>query len=79
MFEEESANTMPAAPNRLGEPNQGSLGHITGRDPFSSSHRGTTNSITDARILELETENLRLQRLVAELLIKNQKLRKSKE
>ena len=28
-----------------------------------------------ARLIELETEHLRLQRLVAELLIKNQKLR----
>lgn len=28
------------------------------------------------RILELETENLRLQRLVAELLLKNQQLRR---
>jgi hypothetical protein len=32
---------------------------------------------TDFRILELELENSRLQRLVAELLLKNQQLRKS--
>jgi hypothetical protein len=32
--------------------------------------------MTVARITELEVENLRLQRLVAELLIKNQQLRK---
>jgi hypothetical protein len=32
--------------------------------------------MTAARITELEGENLRLQRLVAELLIKNQQLRK---
>lgn len=30
----------------------------------------------DERIAELEVENLRLQRLVAELLLKNQQLRK---
>jgi hypothetical protein len=30
----------------------------------------------DFRVMELELENLRLQRLVAELLLKNQKLRK---
>lgn len=33
----------------------------------------------DLRILELETENSRLQRLVAELLLKNQQLRKAEE
>ena len=31
----------------------------------------------DGRLAELEIENFRLQRLVAELLIKNQQLRKS--
>jgi hypothetical protein len=30
----------------------------------------------DFRVMELEIENLRLQRLVAELLLKNQQLRK---
>ena len=75
MFEEESVETAPKA---VGYPhNKGNIGHITGRDPFSSSHRHATDSVTDARIIELETENLRLQRLVAELLIKNQQLRKA--
>jgi hypothetical protein len=36
-------------------------------------------SSTDFRVMELETENLRLQRLVAELLLKNQQLRKAEE
>ncbi len=36
------------------------------------------NSI-DFRVMELEIENLRLQGLVAELLLKNQQLRKHKE
>jgi len=78
MFEEESAETMPATANPLRHPHdKGHLGHITGRDPFSSSHRPTPRSVADDRIIELETENLRLQRLVAELLIKNQQLRKT--
>jgi hypothetical protein len=34
-------------------------------------------SASDARVIELEFENARLNRLVAELLIKNQQLRKS--
>ncbi|MEO6815863.1 MAG: hypothetical protein ABI177_04120 [Edaphobacter sp.] len=33
----------------------------------------------DFRVMELEIENLRLQRLVAELLLKNQKLREDEE
>jgi hypothetical protein len=53
--------------------------HITGRDPFSSSHRSVKESVSSSRIAELEIENLRLQRLVAELLIKNQQLRKRDE
>lgn len=77
MFEEESAETIPVTPNPLGHPHN--IAHIPGRDPFSSSHRYAPDSATDARIVELETENLRLQRLVAELLIKNQQLRKSRE
>jgi len=36
-------------------------------------------SSTDFRIMELEIENSRLQRLVAELLLKNQRLRKEEE
>ena len=36
------------------------------------------NSI-DFRVMELEIENLRLHRLVAELLLKNQQLRKDTE
>jgi hypothetical protein len=36
------------------------------------------NSV-DFRVMELEIENSRLQRLVAELLLKNQQLRKHKE
>jgi hypothetical protein len=45
-----------------------------------SPHQNTASSIsTDFRIMELELENSRLQRLVAELLLKNQQLRKAEE
>lgn len=41
----------------------------------SPPHRASPAS-ADLRIMELEIENSRLQRLVAELLLKNQQLRK---
>lgn len=44
--------------------------------PGASSHPSAVHNPAEARIAELEMENLRLQRLVAELLIKNQQLRK---
>jgi hypothetical protein len=72
MFEEESIKGKHADSDPFG---QGA--HITGRDPFSSSHKtGFGGSKVEERIIELEVENLRLQRLVAELLMKNQQLRK---
>jgi len=77
MIKEESGEpivpkaTSPRHPREINR-----IPHITGRDPFVSSHRQASNAITAARITELEVENLRLQRLVAELLIKNQQLRK---
>jgi len=39
----------------------------------------TAPNSVDFRVMELELENLRLQRLVAELLLKNQQLRKHEE
>jgi hypothetical protein len=50
----------------------------------SGSYRGSSSSMDyrppavgcDARVAELEIENSRLHRLVAELLLKNQELRK---
>jgi hypothetical protein len=44
-------------------------------ESFSIHHRPSDASI-DERLAELEIENSRLHRLVAELLIKNQQLRK---
>ena len=77
MSEEESLDTNAAKVTSLRHPRDANrVAHITGRDPFSSSHRHASNAITAARVAELEVENLRLQRLVAELLLKNQQLRK---
>jgi len=44
----------------------------------SRTSNGST-AATDFRIIELEIENSRLQRLIAELLLKNQQLRKVEE
>ena len=74
MFEEESIESKHADSRPF---EQGAGAHITGRDPFSSSHKtGFGGGKVEERIVELEVENLRLQRLVAELLMKNQQLRK---
>jgi hypothetical protein len=51
---------------------------LVGRDPFTSSHRRPTECRSlKTRVAELESENLRLNRLVGELLIKNQQLRQT--
>ena len=42
---------------------------------FAPSGAGETMAGTDGRLMALELENLRLTRLVAELLLKNQVLR----
>lgn len=60
------------------ESGQGNISPLAGRDPFTSSHRQhRPQSTIDARLHELESENRRLHRLVAELLIKNQQLRRA--
>ena len=51
-------------------------GHLSSL-PRQQGHASTAP--TDFRILELEIENSRLHRLVAELLLKNQQLRKTEE
>jgi hypothetical protein len=78
MSEEESIESMPATSKSL-EHHRATMAHIAGRDPFSSPHRSVRESVSAVRIAELEVENLRLQRLVAELLIKNQQLRKHED
>ena len=56
---------------------------IPGRDNYLSNpllpQRHASPDSTDFKMMELEIENSRLQRLVAELLLKNQQLRKAKE
>jgi hypothetical protein len=47
-----------------------------GHHSLSRASSYASPSSTDLRVMELEIENSRLQRLVAELLIKNQQLRK---
>jgi hypothetical protein len=47
------------------------------KDPSSSVHYRPTAATHNDRLAELEIENSRLHRLVAELLIKNQQLRKA--
>ena len=59
--------------------------HNTGEDTASGPYKESSSSIHhrqhaagyDDRLAELEMENSRLHRLVAELLIKNQQLRKA--
>jgi hypothetical protein len=58
--------------------------HNTGEDTASGAYQESSSSIRrqraagyDDRLAELEMENFRLHRLVAELLIKNQQLRKA--
>ena len=53
---------------------------LAGGDPFTSSHRRPAEGPSlKARVAELESENLRLHRLVGELLIKNQQLRQTND
>ena len=58
--------------------------HNAGEDTASGAYQESSSSIrrqrtasNDDRLAELEMENTRLHRLVAELLIKNQQLRKA--
>ena len=47
------------------------------QEVIQSMHRRQPNGTDPARVEELERENARLQMLVAELLIKNQQLRRA--
>ena len=71
MFDEERVEAVRVSSSRQEQHHD--AGHTSG---FTSAHRAS-NVLADSRIAELEIENLRLQRLVAELLLKNQQLRKS--
>jgi hypothetical protein len=67
MLEEESLESKPLL-STASQP-------CTGRRASLNSHQRTSNAVSD-RIMELELEIQRLQELVAELLIKNQQLRR---
>jgi hypothetical protein len=53
--------------------------YVTDRDTFSATQYPSVAIDSSSRLTELELENSRLHRLVAELLIKNQQLRKRDE
>lgn len=66
--------------NEIGTTNSETRPHranaLTGRDPFTTRHRAPDMTPLEERVYQLEHENHRLQALVAELLLKNQQLRK---
>lgn len=64
MTKEETSKRMPGHPATIPPP---ALARVDG---------AISGSSTEVRVAELEVENIRLQRLVAELLLKNQQLRK---
>ena len=65
--------------NELGKITVAGLERELGQSNLSPPHGHASPSSSDFRIMELEIENLRLQRLVAELLLKNQQLRRVAE
>jgi len=67
-------------PSQPGSLDTAASSPLAGEDPFTSSHRRPTECRSlKARVAELESENLRLHRLVGELLIKNQQLRQTSD
>jgi hypothetical protein len=66
-------NDLDASPSKSAEEAEPRRGY---RDPSPSIRYSQSNSDYSERLVELEMENLRLHRLVAELLIKNQQLGK---
>jgi hypothetical protein len=66
-------NDLDASPSKSAE--EAELG-MCYREPASLRRYSQSNVDYSERLVELEMENLRLHRLVAELLIKNQQLRK---
>jgi hypothetical protein len=68
-------NTFNAVPLGKGEVTKS----VTGVDSSSATQYRSASVDGSSRVTELELENSRLHRLVAELLIKNQQLRKQDE
>jgi hypothetical protein len=67
-------NDLNASPGNSAEEADPGRGY---RDPSPSMRYSQSSTGYSERLIELEMENSRLHRLVAELLIKNQRLRKS--
>ncbi|WP_348269078.1 hypothetical protein P8936_07870 [Edaphobacter paludis] len=65
--------------NELGEIITAGSERELGQSNPSPPNGHASPSSSDFRIIELEIENLRLQRLIAELLFKNQQLRRAAE
>lgn len=66
----------------MSEPEKISTSTSTRQFPHASLSPPQSHALPsslDFRVMELEIENSRLQRLVAELLLKNQQLRKDEE
>jgi hypothetical protein len=72
--EEEGDESMTSSPRRSSS-NEDNLAVGTS-SAMATMYRKTQASPDQHRIVELESENSRLQKLVAELLLKNQQLRK---
>jgi hypothetical protein len=66
-------NEFGSGPTKTGEDTE-SGGY---REPAPSIRYGQSTATFSERLVELENENSRLHRLVAELLLKNQQLRKA--
>jgi hypothetical protein len=72
--EEEREGSMTSNPHRSNSNEEISTGGIG--SAMAAMYRRTPVSADQHRIFELERENSRLQKLVAELLLKNQQLRR---
>jgi hypothetical protein len=66
-------NNLDAGPSKGAEEAEPGRGY---KNPSPSIRYSQSNADDSERLVELEMENSRLHRLVAELLIKNQQLRK---
>ncbi len=66
--------TQPSV-EKIGRTHIPERGALHGVEEFAQRNENEDEFSSQCRLMEVEAENLRLQRLVAELLVKNQKLR----
>lgn len=74
---ERSEEPMTSTPHRSGSDEDKLTGDVSAA--MVALYRGKQANPTQHRIVELERENSRLQKLVAELLLKNQQLRRPEQ